>query len=118
MVLLQIAMYRRLEIYWVDLEPTRGSETQKERPCIILQADIVNRGSRTLIVAPILPGHKSWPFVVNITPSGVNGLDKDRHINVKQLRAVDISRITNKQGKLESIYLEEIDNAIPLVFGV
>ena len=63
--------YKQLEIRWVDLEQTRGAETKKKRPCVIIQADIVNRGSKTVIVAPILPGHKDWLFAVNITPTKV-----------------------------------------------
>ena len=109
---------RQFEIRWVDLNPTRGAETKKKRPCVILQDDVVNQGSRTVIVAPILPGHKDWPFVVNLKPTKSNGLDKDRHVNVKQLRAVDVSRITNKQGILEKRYLEPIKAALGIVFDL
>ncbi len=110
--------YRQLEIRWVDLEPTRGAETRKKRPCVIVQSDIMNRGSRTVIVAPLLPGHKTWPFVVNIKPTRQNGLDKNRHVNLKQLRSVDISRIENKQGLLETDYLADILSVLSLVFGM
>ena len=55
-------IYRQLEIRWIDLDPTRGSETKKKRPCVILQGDVVNQGSRTIIGAPLLRGHKAWPF--------------------------------------------------------
>lgn len=110
-------MFRQLDIYWVDLNPTKGSETQKNRPCIILQADDVNHGSKTLVVAPILPNHKQWPFAVNVKPTDKNGIDKDRHLNIKQLRAVDASRIGKKLGRLESRYLEGIHNALVIVFG-
>ena len=109
-------MYKQLEIYWVDLDPTQGAETQKKRPCIILQSDLVNTESRTVIVAPILPHHKNWPFAVNLTPTQKNGLDKPRHINLKQLRAVDVMRISNKQGTLEKRYLAAIEEALRLVF--
>ena len=109
--------YRQLEIRWVNLDPTRGSETKKKRPCVILQSDLVNRGSRTIIVAPILPGHKDWPFAVNVTAAKGNGLDKDRHINLKQLRSVDVSRIENLQGRLEKRYLPSIKEAIHIVFN-
>lgn len=34
--------FKQLEIYWVDLEPTKGAETQKLRPCVIIQSDLVN----------------------------------------------------------------------------
>ena len=107
--------FKQLEIYWVDLEPTKGAETQKLRPCVIIQSDIVNIQSITLIVAPLLPNHKTWPFAVNLTPTNDNGLDKDRHINLKQLRAIDISRIGEKQGKIESQYLQEIKQALNIV---
>ena len=110
-------MYKQLDIYWVDLEPTKGAEIQKKRPCVIVQSNLVNKGTHTVIVAPILPNHKEWPFAVNILPSKDNGLDKDRHINLKQLRVVDVSRIDNKQGKLEKQYLEQIKNALQIVFG-
>lgn len=111
-------MYRQLDIHWIDLEPTRGAETQKKRPCVIIQSDLVNRGSSTVIVAPLLPEHKKWPFAVNITPTKANGVDKDRHINLKQLRAVDISRIANKQGILERHYLQEIKDALQIIFDI
>jgi mRNA interferase MazF len=111
-------MYKQLDIYWVDLEPARGSETQKKRPCVILQSNLINNGTRTVIVSPILPHHKDWLFVVNVEPTPSNGLDKDRHINLKQLRVVDISRIDSKQGVLEQDYLPDIKEKISLVFGI
>jgi mRNA interferase MazF len=111
-------MYKQLDIYWIDLEPVRGAETQKKRPCVILQSNLVNQGSRTVLIAPILPDHKNWPFVVNVEPTPGNGLDKNRHINIKQMRAVDISRIDNKQGMLEKRYFDTIQDAIKIVFGM
>ena len=111
-------VYRQLEIRWIDLEPTRGAETQKKRPCVIIQSDIINRGSKTVIIAPILPGHKNWPFVVNVIPSKSNGLNKERHINLKQMRAVDISRIQNRQGILEQEYLKSLQEAIKIIFAL
>lgn len=110
--------YKQLEIYWVDLEPTRGAETQKVRPCVIIQGDLVNERSKTLIVAPILPGHKTWPFAVNITPTQKNKLDKDRHINLKQVRVVDISRLGKPNGQIEKKYLSSIQMALKIVFGL
>ena len=111
-------MFKQLEIRWVDLNPTKGAETQKQRPCVIIQSDLINNGSQTFIVASILPNHKDWPFAVNINPSKANGLDKERHINLKQLRAVDKSRIKNKLGKLETIYKKNIENSLNIIFDL
>jgi mRNA interferase MazF len=109
---------KQLEIRWVDLNPTKGAETRKKRPCVIIQGDVVNRESRTVIVAPLLPGHKTWPFAVNVVPSKENGIDKERHVNVKQLRAVDVSRIEKRQGVLEQNYLDQIKDALRVVFAL
>ena len=79
---------------------------------------MVNQGSRTVIFAPILPGHKNCPFVVNLKPTKSNGLDTERHVNVKQLSAVDVAKITNKQGMLEKRYWESIKEALAIVFGL
>lgn len=54
-------------------------------------SDLVNIQSKTLVLEPpMLFNHKSWPFVVNLTPTSNNESDKNRHINLKQLCAVDI----------------------------
>ena len=110
--------FNQFDIYWVDLEPVKGAETKKNRPCVVLQSTLVNRASKTLLVAPILPNHKDWPFSVNVIPSKYNGIDKERHVNLKQIRAVDISRIGKKQGVLEDRYFPNIKKAIELVFGL
>lgn len=110
--------FRQLEIYWINLEPTKGAETKKLRPCVIIQSDLINVHSKTLIVAPLLPQHKPWPFAVNLVPSTENGLDKSRHINLKQLRAIDVSRIGKKQGRVESKYLNSIKDVLITIFGL
>jgi len=85
---------------------------------VIVSSDLVNQLSRTAVVAPLLPNHKTWPFVVNLTPSTQNGLDKPRHINLKQMRAVDVSRISNRQGSVEASYRSAIEAAVRLIFDV
>jgi mRNA interferase MazF len=110
-------IYKRGEIWWVDLNPIVGSETGKERPCLILQNDIGNQNGLTTIVAPLLPGTKPYPFVVNIAPTEQNGLSGDRNINLSQMRAVDARRIKNKQGVLEDIYWQEIEKAVCIELG-
>ena len=109
--------YKRGEIWWVDLQPVVGSETDKKRPCLILQNDIGNKNGTTTIVAPFLPGTKTYPFVVNVTPTSQNKLDGERHVNLSQMRAVDARRITNKQGVLESSYWKDIEKAVCIELG-
>ncbi|MCT7974146.1 type II toxin-antitoxin system PemK/MazF family toxin [Laspinema olomoucense] len=112
-----ILNYKRGEIWWVDLQPVVGSETDKQRPCLILQNDMGNQHGSTTIVAPLLPGSKKYPFVVNVKPTRQNGLDGDRYINLSQIRAVDAQRIKKKQGVLEDEYWSEIEKAITIELG-
>jgi mRNA interferase MazF len=94
-----------------------GRETDKKRPCLILQNDIGNQNGATTIVAPLLPGIKTYPFVVNVTPTAQNGLKGERHINLSQMRAVDAQRIKNKQGVLEDVYWKAIEKAVWIELG-
>ena len=107
----------RGEIWWVSLEPTIGNETGKERPCLILQNDLGNKNSETTVVAPFLPGHKTYPFVVNVVPTEKNRLKGKRHLNLSQIRAIDIRRIKNRQGVLEDIYWPSIESAVCIELG-
>lgn len=109
--------YRRGEIWWVDLEPIIGRETGKKRPRLILQNDVGNKQGGTTIVAPLLPGKKTYPFVVNIEPTEQNGLDKDRNVDFGQMRAVDSRRVTNKLGILEDTCWEQIEKAVCVELG-
>ncbi len=110
-------VYKRGEIWWVDLKPVVGSETDKERPCIILQNNIGNQNGATTMVAPLLPGTKTYPFVVNVRSTPQNGLDGDRYLNLSQMRAVDARRIKTKQGVLEDIYWAKIEKAVWIELG-
>jgi mRNA interferase MazF len=110
-------LYKRGEIWWVNLDPTIGSETGKRRPCLIMQNDLGNKSSTTTIVAPLMPGRKSFPFVVNIDPTIQNGLDSERNINLSQLRVVSFQRISKQLGVLENTYWAEIEKAVNIELG-
>jgi mRNA interferase MazF len=109
--------YRRGEIWWVNLDPTVGSETAKKRPCIILQNNIGNARSATTMVAPLLKSSKAYPFVVIIAATAANGLDENRAIHLEQMRVIDCQRIGNQLGTLEDKYWNEIQNAVAIVLG-
>lgn len=107
---------RRGEIWWVDLEPTRGKEARKIRACLIIQNDIGNEESDLTTVIPFL-SPKNYPFVVNIKPSQLNQLDKERGLHFNQIRSVDASRLKSKLGILESSYFTQIKKALDIQFG-
>ena len=107
---------RRGEIWWVDLDPTRGKEAKKTRACLIIQNDIGNEESDLTTVVPFL-STKNYPFVVNVQPSEVNQLDKERGLHFNQIRSVDASRLKSKLGILESTYFVQIKKALDIQFG-
>lgn len=108
--------YKRGEIWWVNLEPTTGKEAQKIRACLIIQNDIGNEESDLTTVIPFL-NPRNYPFVVNINPSELNQLDKERGLHINQIRSVDSSRLKSKLGTLESSYFIQIKKALDIQFG-
>lgn len=109
--------YKRGEICWVNLDPTVGAETKKTRTCLIIQNDIMNQYGPLTIIMPFLPGAKNAPYVVNIKATATNGLNKDRYIDIGNIRAVDNTRILGMVGVLETEYWESIRTALDIVLG-
>jgi mRNA interferase MazF len=109
--------YQCGEIWWVDLNPVRGNEAGKRRVCLILQNDIGNRSATTTIVAPLMPGKKPFPLVVNVTPSVQSGLDQVSNINLSQLRVVGAQRIVGQLGSLKPKYWPAIETAVNVKLG-
>ncbi|MEM7557286.1 MAG: type II toxin-antitoxin system PemK/MazF family toxin [Cyanobacteria bacterium P01_A01_bin.84] len=103
-------------MWWVDLDPTSNKEARKIRACLIIQNDIGNEESDLTTVVPFL-SPKNYPFVVNVKPSDLNQLDKERGLHFNQIRSVDASRLKSKLGTLESAYFTEIKKALDIQFG-
>ncbi|HWE61953.1 MAG TPA: type II toxin-antitoxin system PemK/MazF family toxin [Chloroflexota bacterium] len=104
---------RRGEIYWVNLDPTMGTEIAKTRPAIIISNDIGNEHSARLIVAPITSSNtaKVYPFEVSIA-SGEGGLSQASKVVLDQIRALDKQRLGQRLGSLSGERMREVDSAI------
>ena len=85
----------RGDVFLVDLNPTRGSEIRKMRPCVVVSPDELNAHLRTLIVAPLTRGGHPYPFRVPCRFGGKSG-----HIVVDQIRTVDRERLVRRLGRL------------------
>lgn len=109
--------YRRFDIWYVRLDPAEGSEAKKSRPCLVLQNDMGNQFSDVTIIAPFLEP-KKYPFVVNVEPSAINGLDRKRGLNLSQMRVVAYSRFLSQLGILEDIYTHQIEEAIAIELAI
>jgi mRNA interferase MazF len=88
---------RRGDVYLVSLNPARGGEIQKTRPCVIVSPDELNAYLRTFIVAPLTTGSHTYPFRVPCRFEGRAG-----YVVLDQIRAVDQGRLVHRLGKLSS----------------
>jgi len=108
----------RVDIGGTDDADTRGSEIYKSRRSIVVQNDMGNTHSSTTIIAPISNDHTGYPFHVNL-PGSIAELEMDSHVQLDQLRTVDISeRITQKYGQLAESQMNDIDDAIRVSLGL
>lgn len=85
----------RGEVYLVELEPTRGGEIRKTRPCLVVSPDELNAHWQTLIVAPMTTGGHPYPFRVPCRFARRRG-----HVVLDQLRSVDRERFQRRLGRL------------------
>ena len=105
---------KRGDVYWVDLDPAVGGETQKTRPGVIVSNDIGNEVSNVVMVAPITSKVKRvHPFEVQIILNG-----KPAKIMLNQCRALDKSRLQGKISSIDSIGMRSAEEAIKIVFGL
>lgn len=89
------APVRRGEVFLVELNPTRGREIRKTRPCVIVSPDELNAHMGTYIVAPLTTGGHVYPFRIACRFAGKTG-----HIVLDQLRTVDRERLTKRLGSV------------------
>jgi mRNA interferase MazF len=105
---------KRGDIYWVNLEPSVGSEIKKKRPCVIIGATIINQARRTIVVIPLsTAGNPRPPLTVE-----VNCLEKKAVAVCDQIRAVDKSRVLNKIGELKQEELFRLENGLRQVLAL
>lgn len=93
----------RGEVYLVELDPTRGSEIRKTRPCVVVSPDELNHHLRTSIVAPMTTGGHPYPFRVSCRFAGKRG-----HVVLDQLRTVDRERLRKRLGALSAATMAEV----------
>ncbi|MGZ3754925.1 MAG: type II toxin-antitoxin system PemK/MazF family toxin [Mucilaginibacter sp.] len=93
---------KQYAVHWINLDPTKASEANKTRPCVILSPDEMNRYIKTVIIAPLTHTIKSYPTRIICNIDGQQG-----SIMLDQIRTVDRLRIGEQIGKLDQ---DEIAN--------
>ncbi len=110
---------KRGEIYYADLSPVVGSEQGGMRPVLIVQNDVGNRYSPTVIAAAITSqiNKARLPTHIELAANSF-GLSKDSVVLLEQIRTIDKRRLREKMGTVDGSLMNRIDNAIAVSFGI
>lgn len=110
---------KRGELYYADLSPVIGSEQGGIRPVLIVQNDIGNKHSPTIIAAAITSKLNKAKLPTHIELCAkVYGLEKDSVVLLEQIRTIDKRRLKEKIGELEEYKMKEVNKAMMISLGV
>ncbi len=110
---------KRGEIYYADLSPVVGSEQGGIRPVLIVQNDVGNKFSPTVIAAAITSQRFKNNLPTHIRVNADNcGLAKDSIVLLEQVRTIDKRRLREKMGNLDKQDMYKIDKALSVSFGL
>ena len=110
---------RRGDIYYADLSPVVGSEQGGVRPVLIVQNDVGNRFSPTVIAAAITSQKDKTNLPTHIALEAARtGLQRDSIVLLEQVRTLDKHRLKEKMGKLDDEAMREVNNAIGISLGL
>jgi len=110
---------KRGDIYYADLSPVVGSEQGGMRPVLIVQNDVGNKHSPTVIAAAITSQINKAKLPTHIELGArTYGLSKDSVILLEQIRTIDKKRLKDRMGKLDDKLMNQVDNAIAVSFGL
>lgn len=104
----------RGDIYWVNLNPTKGSEINKQRPCVIVSASSINRARKTVVVVPLSTAARARPPIV----IDVECFGREAVAVCDQIRTVDKSRLVKAAGKLALQDMDTLDDSLRQVLSL
>ena len=110
---------RRGDIYYADLSPVIGSEQGGLRPVLIVQNDVGNKYSPTVIATAITSklSKTKLPTHIDVFADKV-GLQRDSVVLLEQIRTIDKTRLKEKMGHLDDDMMHQVDEAITVSFGL
>lgn len=109
---MEVGPPRRGDIYLVSLDPTRGSEIRKTRPCVVVSPDELNDHLGTFLVAPMTTGGHPYPFRIACRFRGRVGC-----VVADQLRTVDRVRMVRRLGALPTGTMDEVLDVLRRMFN-
>src|SRR5690606_18392344 len=112
-------MVKRGDVYFADLSPVIGSEQGGIRPVLIIQNDIGNRFSPTVIVAAITAQIQKAKLPTHVEiDAKLHGFDRDSVVLLEQIRTIDKQRLTDKITHLDEDIMSNVDDALIISVGL
>ena len=110
---------RRGDIYYADLSPVIGSEQGGIRPVLVVQNDVGNKYSPTVIAAAITSQINKAKLPTHIEIDALEyGLSKNSVVLLEQIRTIDKKRLKEKIGHLNESVMEDVNDALEVSFGL
>lgn len=106
------------DIFYADLTPVIGSEQGGVRPVLIVQNNIGNRYSPTVIVAAVTSRIGKRQLPTHVPLASISGLHRDSTVLLEQVRTIDRSRLLEYIGRIEPERLQAVDEAMTVSFGL
>lgn len=110
---------KRGDIFYADLSPVVGSEQGGTRPVLVVQNDVGNKYSPTVIAAAITSRINKAKLPTHIEIDAARyGLSKDSVILLEQVRTIDKKRLREKIGRLDDVQMVKVNDALSISFGL
>lgn len=109
---------KRGQIYYADLSPVIGSEQGGYRPVLIIQNDVGNKYSPTVIAAVITSRHTKANLPTHIWLNAECGLPKESMVECEQVRTLDKRRLKELMGTVSKEVMQEVDKGLKISFSL
>lgn len=106
-----MVIMKQFEIWTVELNPTKGAEINKTRPCIIISPNSINKMLNTIIIAPLTHSIKNYPSRVDC-----NFRREAGQVALDQIRSVDKMRLTKKIGRMDVVTNKNVCTILQVMF--
>lgn len=106
-----MVIMKQFEVWSVELNPTKGAEINKTRPCLIISPDSINKMLNTIIVAPLTHSKKNYPSRVDCFFKAEAG-----QVVLDQIRSVDKMRLTKKIGRMDTETNKDVCTVLQVMF--
>ena len=109
---------KRGDVYYADLSPIVGSEQGGVRPVLVLQNDVGNKYSQTIIVSAITSQLNKTKLPTHIPLETNSGLSKNSVVLLEQIRTIDKQRLKEKIGHIDEGTMKQVNDALSISFGM